>query len=119
MVYEFGPRVLRLRRKRGWSQSDLARRIEKSSSTVSAYESDTVTPSLEAAAALADVFGVSVDYLIRGDKSRILSAQGLTDGQMQLVVELVQELCRPTGRGPLMNETQTRLLALLVAEFVR
>lgn len=42
MVYEFGPRVLRLRRKRGWSQSDLARRIEKSSSTVSAYESDTV-----------------------------------------------------------------------------
>lgn len=119
MVYDFGPRVLEQRKKRGWSQSELAHRIEKSSSTISAYESDTVMPSLEAASNLADVFGVSVDYLIQGNKSRSISAQGLTDEQMQLAVELVQELTHPTGHGPMMSEMQMRLLALLVAEFVK
>lgn len=119
MVYDFGPRVLRLRKKRGWSQGDLAHRIRKSSSTISAYESDIVMPSLEAASDLADAFGVSVDYLIQGNKSRIISAEGLTDEQMQLAVELVQELSHPTSHGPMMNETQTRLLSLLVAEFVK
>jgi len=119
MVYDFGPRLAALRKARGWTQKYVANRIDMSSSVIGAYESDAVIPSLDAAAALASTFGVSLDYLVDGDKSRCLSAKDLTDDQVQLVTDLVHELSVPTGHSPLMSEEQSALLRRIIAEFTK
>ncbi len=119
MVYDFGPRLVALRRKRGWSQRDVAQRIGKSDSAIGTYENDTAMPSLETAAALADVFGVSLDYLLEGDKCRTLSVKKLTEEQMRLVTELVQEFAERTGRPPQMSPVQEKLLSRVITEFIK
>ena len=54
-----------LRRKRGWSQEHLAEQLGVTRQSVSKWESGTATPELEKLAALADLFGVSLDALAR------------------------------------------------------
>lgn len=53
-----------LREDRGWTQDELAQRIHKSKMSVSNYESGNREPKNETIEALADVFNVSVDFLL-------------------------------------------------------
>ena len=41
---------------------------------------------------LADYFGVSIDYLACGEKASVISVDGLTDEQVDLVTELARSL---------------------------
>lgn len=59
-----GSRIIELRKQKGWSQTDLAKVIEVSRDMVGKYERNDHLPSIEVAFKLADVFGVSVDYLL-------------------------------------------------------
>ena len=68
LAAEIGRRIRDLRFARGWSQNDLARRAGLASrSVVSFYELGDRYPSYETLLRLADVFGVSAEYLLRGD----------------------------------------------------
>ena len=58
-----GQRVRGERTRRGWSQSELARRAGISRAAVSAIEIDRLSPSVTAAMALAECFGRSVEEL--------------------------------------------------------
>ena len=59
-----GRNIYELRKKRGWSQSDLARKLDKKASTISSYETDSKTPSVDTIIAMSELFGVSIDELI-------------------------------------------------------
>ena len=59
-----GDRVTALRKQKGWSQSDLAKAIEASRDIIGKYERNDNLPSVEVAFKLADIFEVSVDYLL-------------------------------------------------------
>lgn len=61
-----GERICLLRRRQGWSQTELAKRLCISPSTVGMYEQGRREPSLEGAVRLSRAFGVSVDYLLTG-----------------------------------------------------
>ena len=61
-----GERICLLRRRHGWSQAELAKRLRISPSTVGMYEQGRREPSLEGAVELSRAFGVSVDYLLTG-----------------------------------------------------
>ena len=56
-----GRNIYELRKKRGWSQSDLARKLDKKTSTISSYETDSKTPSVDTIIAMSELFGVSID----------------------------------------------------------
>lgn len=45
--------IYELRKKRGWSQSDLAHKLDKKASTISSYETDSKTPSVDTIIAMA------------------------------------------------------------------
>ena len=64
-----GRNIYELRKKRGWSQSDLARKLDKKASTISSYETDSKTPSVETIIAMSELFGVSIDELIYGENA--------------------------------------------------
>ncbi|HEY7885306.1 MAG TPA: helix-turn-helix transcriptional regulator [Cellvibrionaceae bacterium] len=65
---EFGNRLLSLRREQGWSQPELSKKIGTSGAIIGRYERGEITPSIEVAKKLADVFGVTLDYLIDDKK---------------------------------------------------
>ena len=61
---DFKERLKELRQQRGVSQAVLADRLGMSKSTIGAYETGDITPSLEALNALADFFNVDINYLL-------------------------------------------------------
>lgn len=58
-----GERVKRLRMERGWSQAQLAQRLDVHPKQVSGWERGAHVPSTEVLIRIADVLGVSLDYL--------------------------------------------------------
>lgn len=66
----FSERLKRLRMEKGITQKELADRLHISRSTIAGYESLGKEPDGEKLCALADFFGVSVDYLLGGTDSR-------------------------------------------------
>ncbi|MDR3090640.1 MAG: helix-turn-helix domain-containing protein [Clostridiales bacterium] len=57
-------RIRKLRRTRDWTQSDLARQINSTASSISKYEVGTLEPSIDTLVLMAKAFDVSVDYII-------------------------------------------------------
>ena len=66
----FQERLNRLRKERGLSQEDLAGIIGVSRQAVQKWESGTSSPDTDNLIALADYFGVSLDYLLRGTQAQ-------------------------------------------------
>ena len=64
-----GIRIAILRISKGWSQAELARRIDISASAVGMYEQGRREPSLGLLVRLAQEFGVTTDYLLMGEMS--------------------------------------------------
>ncbi len=61
-----GKRIQELRKKANLSQNDLASKIEVSYPQMSRYEIKGVQPPADVLKRLADVFGVSIDYIVNG-----------------------------------------------------
>lgn len=59
-------RILELRAERGMTQSQLAKMLHISTSTIGMYEQGRRTPSIDMLVELSKAFGVSLDYLITG-----------------------------------------------------
>lgn len=64
-----GEKILHMRKARGWSQEELAERMNVSRQAVSRWESDSAKPDADKIIALCDLFGVSADYLLREEYS--------------------------------------------------
>lgn len=61
---EFSERLKELRTQRGYSQSELAKKLEVSKSTISMLEVGSRKPSFEMLELIGDFFNVTVDYLL-------------------------------------------------------
>lgn len=65
----FGENLQRLRKGKGMSQEKLAEILEVSRQAISKWESNAAYPETEKLIALSNLFGVSIDYLIKGNES--------------------------------------------------
>ena len=90
--------IARLRRKMGLTQTELAERLYVSNKTVSKWERGAGYPETPQLVRLADLFGVTLDTLIRGEKNGIAVAGNiLTD-----VVKIIESF---PEKGMLVNIT--------------
>ena len=64
---EFSKTIKRLRTEKGWSQEMLAEHAYVSRQTVSNWETEKSYPDVHSLLILSDIFGVSLDELIKGD----------------------------------------------------
>ena len=64
----FAQRLKTLRAEHNMTQKELGRRMNLARTTIAGYETKSRQPSHEKLADIADIFGVSVDYLIDGDE---------------------------------------------------
>lgn len=108
MEYYIGKTIKQLRIDRKWSQKDLAKRINKSISTISGYESDAHPVPLDVLVTIAQLYDVTLDELVGAEKSESLSLKGMTDQQIDLMKAIRKEFLFPTGRGKDLSEGQMK-----------
>lgn len=101
---DFPGKLLMLPKNLGWSQGQLAQKIGADLQRVSKYERGVMMPTMELMVRLAQVFDVSLDYLIRDEKD---AAVGKIKNQ-----ELVQQLEQVDA---LPDEDQDAVVSLLDA----
>ncbi len=92
-VSNFGEILKILRKNAHMTQQELADALWISKSTVSCYEQDTRFPSSEILVKIANVFHVSVDYLLgREQKQQILDITDLKDEDVEFLCTTISFL---------------------------
>lgn len=92
MVESFGSRLRQLREEKHCKQEQIANLINMNKAAISAYENDIREPSMQTLDRLANIFGVSVDYLMGRQCDILIDASGLPPGDVRLITELVHSL---------------------------
>lgn len=67
----FADKIIQLRKKNGWSQEELAEQMNVSRQSVSKWESAQSIPDIEKIIRLSELFGVSIDYLLKDEKGDV------------------------------------------------
>lgn len=79
-------RLIEIRQNHGYSQKYVALSIGVAPSIVSRWESGKKIPSRESVSKLADLYEVSIDYLMgRSDEEMPISADSLSDDELKLI----------------------------------
>lgn len=89
-----GCKIKELRLAFGWSQVELARRLNISKQTVSNWENDNIQPSVEMLICLAEVFRVSTDFLLGREAIPRISIEGLQPSTVAHITLLIEDLKR-------------------------
>lgn len=74
-------KIMNLRKKNGWSQEELAERLDISRQSVSKWESGESVPTLEKLIRISEIFEVSTDYLLK----KILKRKSLIGMKAQFI----------------------------------
>lgn len=91
MVYDFGYRLRELRKEKKLTQDQVARRLNLSKTTISGYENNVKTPSLDVLVQLSVFYNVTADYLLGLENRKMLYIDGLTDRQQEVLSLLLTE----------------------------
>lgn len=127
MLFAFAERLRQLRHEKNYTLGALADRLAQKNVSVGQaalgkYEAGRTYPNLETAAALADVYDVSLDYLAMGEKSKTLTLQDLNEEQIGLLTELVAMLRKRnqanTPAGPTPAVEEQNVLFRLISQFM-
>ena len=82
--------IKNLRQQSGLTQSDLAKRLNITRSSVNAWEMGISIPSTQYIVELAELFKVSTDYILGLSRDSVISTASLTEEQTKLLFTLVQ-----------------------------
>lgn len=88
-----GRRIVQLRKRRKWSQGELAKRLGITRERVGNWERGDHAPPLEALAALGEILRVSLDELVSGKRK----GRWLSEEERKRVVGLLAELSELLG----------------------
>lgn len=90
---QFSDKLIQIRREKGYSQEQLANLLNVSRQAVSKWEAGNSLPEIEKLIAIADIFNVSVDYLVR-DTMEYREAESTQESNMdtQAVLEQLHEI---------------------------
>lgn len=81
-------RIKQLREQAGISQSELARRLDVTRSSVNAWEMGLSAPTTQYIVAMAKIFRVSSDFLLGLSKEQCLVLDGYTPQEIELLYQL-------------------------------
>ncbi len=85
-------RIKTLRETRGWTQAELARRLNITRNGVNSWEQGLSMPSPACLVDLAKLFSVSTDYLLGIERLETVNVTGLKDEDVALLAQLADRL---------------------------
>ena len=85
-------RIKELRQARGWTQADLARRLNITRNGVNSWEQGLSMPSPASLVDLARLFSVSTDYLLGVERLNTVNVTGLDERDVAILAELADRL---------------------------
>lgn len=98
-------KIIEERKKNGWSQEELAYKLEVSRQAVSKWESAGSVPDLQRIIQLADLFGVSTDYLLRDNRQESKEGEPYKSGKS----DFRQETAEPfTEQSCILNRVSSQ-----------
>ena len=100
-------KIIMLRKKYGWSQEELAERLDISRQSVSKWESGASIPDLERIVSMSQLFGVTTDYLLKDEKEETEFADGMTPEITEGKVITVEEAIDYAQKHKLMISLET------------
>ena len=93
MIMEFGKKIMSLRKKKGFSQEELADKIGVARQTISKWELEETSPDLKQAKELSKIFNVSLDELVDNDiKNILVEKTSNTEKLAGLILKLIKFL---------------------------
>ena len=82
--------IKKLRLQYGFSQVELANKLNVSKQCISNWENDNILPSIAMLVKMADLFNVSTDYLLGRTADSAINATGLTEEQITHIRLLIR-----------------------------
>lgn len=82
-----GERIQDLRKKKGFSQEKLAEYLNMSRQAVAKWEQNVCEPNLDCLARMSDLFGVDLDYLIRGKASEEVKPDNVVHEKETIIIK--------------------------------
>ncbi|MBQ8732381.1 MAG: helix-turn-helix transcriptional regulator [Oscillospiraceae bacterium] len=95
MIKDLPEKLKLLRVKYGYSQKQVADKVNISPSIISGYETGERTPSTDVLLSLSNIYNCSVDYLLGKQNAEppvIFDTEGLTDKQIQAIITLIDSM---------------------------
>lgn len=89
---KFKYRIKELREAKGFTQSSFAEYMGVTRQCINNWENGNIHPSIQAIIKMSEKLDVTTDYLLGIDSNRKLDVTGLTDRQVALIQELVDNL---------------------------
>ena len=87
-----------LRSSNGWTQSELAKKLGITRSSVNAWEMGISVPSTAYIVELAQLFHVSTDFLLGLKQNASIDISGLSEEEVKILNELVQYFRKSTRK---------------------
>lgn len=91
-MVDFSVRLKQLRKDKHLTQAQVAKRIGVTASMVSSYETDIRLPSFDVMVRIADLFGVTVDFLLCRENKRFIDISQLSEEEATVVCNMVEIL---------------------------
>ena len=85
-------RIKALREARGWTQAELARRMNITRNGVNSWEQGLSMPSPACLVDLAKLFSVSTDYLLGVERLEMVNVTGLNEEDIAILARLADRL---------------------------
>ena len=85
-------RIKFLREQKNYTQTDLAKKLGITRSSVNAWELGISVPSTQYIVELSNIFSVSTDYLLGVKKTSSIDISGLTQGDIEMIYSLTEYL---------------------------
>ena len=92
-----GDTIRSLREQAGYSQSELARRLSVTRSSVNAWESGLSAPTVVYIIELAKLFHVSADFILELEHTRQIDLSDLTEQEVRILYELLDYFRQAKG----------------------
>lgn len=91
-AFDFGMRLKSLREKVGLSQTQVATRLNLTRATVSSYERNLITPSVDVLEKFSMLYHVTTDYLLGIDKRPCIVLDNLTPRQIATIETMLNSI---------------------------
>ncbi len=85
--HSIGKTIAALRTDKGWTQLELANKLSVTDKTISKWENEGGTPNIEIYPKLAELFGVTIDYLMTGREPEISLDNMDSEKRAALIIE--------------------------------